>query len=83
MSQIQYMDYPIGNNPTFYLYARPSFIEGVARLFDFGAALQEYNYSESPAEADGRAAYSDWLAVGDDLRRAFHQYERDRAAVER
>jgi len=31
---------------TFNLFARPSFIEGISRVFDFGATLQMYNYSK-------------------------------------
>jgi hypothetical protein len=56
-----------------FLFARPSFIEGVARVMDLGATLQEYNGHGSSEEADSIALMSDWRAVGDDLRRAMHQ----------
>lgn len=47
-----------------FLFARPSFIEGVARLFDFGGTLNEYNTSIMTDEA---AAALDWASVGTDL----------------
>lgn len=56
------------NDRTGFLYARPSFIEGVARLMDVGGTLNEYNRSASDEQADARALRSDWYAVGDDLR---------------
>ncbi len=52
------------------LYAQPSFIEGVARVFDFSASLSEFNRSLTGEQADYCALRADWLAVGDDLRRA-------------
>ena len=58
----------MGNRHTDFLYARPSFVEGVARLLDFGNFLNTYNTSDSPEEADARALRADWCAVGDDLR---------------
>jgi hypothetical protein len=50
-----------------FLYARPSFAEGVARLVDFGSVLNEYNEFDSPTEADAFAIRADWVTVGDDL----------------
>lgn len=59
---------------SFRLYARPSFWEGIARVLDVGGALNEYNYSTSPEEADHRALASDWEMVGRDLRWAVMQF---------
>ncbi|MBI4266932.1 MAG: hypothetical protein HY668_01020 [Chloroflexi bacterium] len=53
-----------------FLFARPSFLEGVARIMDFGNTLNEYNYSESDEAADEIALRMDWAIVGDDLRDA-------------
>ncbi len=53
---------------TDYLYARPSFLEGCARIFDFANSLSVYNTSSDPEAADMRALWADWHAVGDDLR---------------
>ena len=50
-----------------FLFARPSFISGVARLVDFGCTFDAYNHSKTDVEADVRAAVSDWLSVGDDI----------------
>ena len=53
-----------------FLFADPSFMEGVARLVDFGGTLQQYNVSRSPEEADALAMYADWSAVGHEIRHA-------------
>jgi hypothetical protein len=60
-----------------FLFATPSFTEGVGRLVDFGNALTEYNVSRSTEEADKRALTQDWLAVGDDIRGAVVAYRED------
>jgi hypothetical protein len=52
------------------LYAEPNFVSGVARVLDIGATLHQFNYSDTPEEADIEALRSDWEAVGDDLRAA-------------
>jgi hypothetical protein len=49
------------------LFARPSFIEGMARVLDFGGTLQEYNSSPSGAEADALAFHTDMEALGHDF----------------
>lgn len=55
------------------LFARPSFLEGMARLFDFGNTLQVYNVSHDEAEADCAAIAADWHAIGEDMMRAVHE----------
>ncbi|HVA50223.1 MAG TPA: hypothetical protein VNH11_27965 [Pirellulales bacterium] len=60
----------MGNLSTF-LFARPSFFEGAARLVDFGGFLNEYNYSASEREADNLALWADWTAAGNDVRAAW------------
>ena len=61
------------------MFARPSFIEGVARIFDFGGTLNEYNYDQfsSGAEADAAAIASDWAAIWQDLGEAMGQWEEE------
>lgn len=54
-----------------FLYADPSFTEGIARLLDFGDTLTEYNRSPSAEQADAIALTADWNAVVDDLTTAF------------
>ncbi len=62
------------NKLTGFLYARPSLIEGMSRLIDFGNTLQVYNSSLSPEQADFLALSSDWHVIGDDLRAAMNEY---------
>jgi hypothetical protein len=50
-----------------FLYARPSFVEGLSRILDFGDTLQEYHQSENGEAADYLALHADWLVVGIDL----------------
>lgn len=57
------------------LFARPSVVEGIARILDLGTTLQEYNASETENEADSKALKSDWRAVGIDLKHAVKKYE--------
>jgi hypothetical protein len=47
-----------------FLFANPSFINGVARLLDFQGSYTTYNMSRNRQEADVRALYADWLSVG-------------------
>jgi hypothetical protein len=49
------------------LFARPSFLEGVGRVIDFGGTLTEFNGSVTGAVADAVALASDWQAIGEDL----------------
>jgi hypothetical protein len=60
---------------TTYLYATPSFLEGVARLFDFTGSLNVYQCSDSPEQADFKAISSDWIVVGDDFRKAIKDFQ--------
>lgn len=59
-----------------YLFARPSFLSGVARTLDLGGTFDSFNESNGPTEADTRAMIEDWKAVGDDLREAAKQWAR-------
>jgi hypothetical protein len=58
-----------------YLFARPSFLTGIARIADPFGTLNTYNTSPSGLLADYRALYSDWATVGDDLRTAIELYK--------
>ena len=55
-----------------FLYARPSFLEGMARIADMGGTLNEYNASDNP---DTVALTMDWLAVGRAMRQAIGDFE--------
>jgi len=60
---------------TDYLFARPSFLRGMARVADLGARLDRgaYNVSRTAAQADARALQSDWHMVVDDFASAFDE----------
>jgi hypothetical protein len=60
-----------------FLFARPSFIEGVARLADLGNALNSYNVSRTGGQADARALDRDWRALAHDLRVALRELQAD------
>jgi len=62
---------------TFFLFARPSFIGGMARLFDFGGTLNSYNISATGELADSRAFDQDWKAIGDDMRAVLAAYKEE------
>ena len=56
------------------LFAAPSFLTGFSRALDVGATFDDYNQDDLPHEADYGSLWSDWYAVGDDLRYALELY---------
>lgn len=62
-------------SPTFYLFAQPSFLSGMARVADFGLVMNELNSSPNGMIADELALWSDWLAVGEDMEAALREFE--------
>lgn len=60
-----------------FLFARASASEGVARLFDFGNTLQEYNSCESGEEADEIALTLDYRAIAHDLNKVIQERAND------
>ena len=65
----------------YFNYARPSFLEGMARIFDFGGTLDYYPrrsvVRKSGPEADAEALRADWEAVGQYIRDAIGQFEEE------
>jgi acetylornithine/succinyldiaminopimelate/putrescine aminotransferase len=55
---------------TGFLFAEPTFLSGIASLFDLSGSLVVYNESKTGQEADRRALASDWAVVGKDIRTA-------------
>ena len=53
-----------------FLFAHPSFLAGLGRVLDIGGVFDDYNSSDTAAEADERAMRVDWLAAGADLESA-------------
>lgn len=66
---------------TDFLFAQPTLSSGVARVFDLWGQFDDYNRSNTPAEADAKAIASDWLVVGQDIYEAIEQYESERTAA--
>jgi hypothetical protein len=60
---------------TDFLFARPSFLSGLARCLDLFGVFDSYNSSHTAAEADERALASDWIITGQDLHAAMHQID--------
>lgn len=59
-----------------FLRRRPSFLTGLASIFDFAGNLHRYEYDSGP-DADARALAADWQAIGDDLWIAMGQFEEE------
>lgn len=53
-----------------FLFARPSFLEGMGRIADVFGAFDRYDESPSGEEADSRAFWADWCAIGEDFKAA-------------
>ncbi len=53
-----------------FLFVRPSFFNGMARVVDIFAELDDYNVSATPEEADARALKSDWQTLLKDIEAA-------------
>ncbi len=50
-----------------FLIAQPSFGSGAARVFDLWGQFDDYNRSDTPADADAKAIAADWSLVGQDI----------------
>lgn len=68
----------MSKNYTFRLFRKtPGFIDGMASNFNFfGDESRNYVIDESAEEADCNSIYSDWKAVGGDMKVAFNKYEK-------
>lgn len=53
-----------------YLFASPSLLNGLGRIFDPFGTPEPYNWSPSPQAADTLAMAVDWAVVGQDLQNA-------------
>ncbi len=58
-----------------FLFAQPSFASGAARLLDMWGQFDDYNRSDTPAQADAKAIAADWLIVGQDLSDAIEHHD--------
>lgn len=62
---------------TDFLFARPSFLSGFARILDVFGLFDSYNSSRTGKEADARALYSDWSMTGKDIAEAAYSAPRN------
>ena len=59
----------------YYSYTRPSFLEGLARIFDLGGTLRnDYKPTRTVYEIDVAAMRSDWIEIGRDIDGAIGAY---------
>lgn len=58
-----------------YLFARPNFLSGAARIFDFSGSLNEYNTMPSEELADELAFRMDSAAIAEDARLAWEHVQ--------
>jgi hypothetical protein len=67
-----------------FLFAQPTLLSGAARSLDLWGQFDAYNVSRSARQADARAMYNDWRAVGQMIADTLHvekqQAERERAS---
>lgn len=59
------------------LFANPSLFEGMSRVFDILGNQDVYNVDATSEQADFKAIYSDWAAVGDHLFLAAKDFSRN------
>jgi hypothetical protein len=52
---------------TSFLFAKPSYIEGIARVIDLGSTIDEYNSVITPEQADFLSIRNDWEVIGEDI----------------
>ncbi len=56
---------------------RPSFVEGMARIFDFFGHMPVRRCRDSSPQATWDALYGDWETIGADLWKATRDFEAD------
>jgi hypothetical protein len=64
-----------------FLFAQPSFASGAARVFDLFGQFDEYNISDTVAEADTKAIAADWIVIGQDMSDAIEQNQSEMQAA--
>jgi hypothetical protein len=71
----------LGTTYSTFLFATPTWTEGVGRLLDFGDTLTQYNESATAEQADYRALEMDWRAVGADIFGAIDLFVRQEGSM--
>ena len=54
---------------------------GIGKLFDFSGSYEKYNASDTGEDADTKAIFLDWLAVGEDLEYALNKFETEKGGT--
>ena len=52
---------------TTFLFPKANFISGMGSVFNLPGNYYNFDYSETPEEADSKAVGNDWGVIGDDL----------------
>jgi hypothetical protein len=63
---------------TDFLVPASSFLVGVGSLLNIAGNYFEYNHSSTTSQADLRALSSDWAIVGQDIRHAMSEVDKER-----
>jgi hypothetical protein len=71
------------NSPTFRLFRKiPNFMNGFSATFNFfGNDSKIYKIDKTEKEADWNSIYSDWLAVGQDLRKVLQEHGQSKQKI--
>jgi len=64
-----------------FLFAAPSFLQGLASALDLSGTLVEYNVSKTIQDADMRAIASDWAVIGKDIYTAAEDVAEEKKAA--
>ena len=62
----------------------PSFMSGLAKVFDIYGDCNKVTYSKSPGEADRRALQLDWEVIGLDIQKGiddFNQKSKNKTGI--
>ncbi len=64
-------------NRTTFLLPKNDFWVGFGSVLNIAGSYFSYNYSNSDADADRKALFSDWFMVGDDFKQSKKKFEKD------
>ena len=60
-----------------FLFSDMNFMTGMGSVFNIPGNYYQFNWSDSDEEADEKAIRSDWKAVGNYIREATNQYNKN------
>lgn len=62
---------------TTFLLPKNNFWVGFGSVLNIAGSYFDYNYSNSGADADKKALFSDWFMVGEDFKKSKEKFEKD------